>query len=1706
MVSSAGKISHLSAPVQPKTAGQAFFRKAGHESFFRVQEASKFFNPAIQKKLTVSNPDDPQEKEADTVADKVMRMEEPAPAVAPHAAEPELADRKEEKKEAQPKSEPPEISLQRDEGKPGELQPKSYYKLNRSKDPVADSSPIHSGADEGTTPALATKTSLLHDSHLVQRSGRGPPAETPQFEQDLSSSKGKGSAMPENTRQFMGSRFNADFSGVRIHTGTYAENLSSSIHAQAFTHGNDIYFNTGKYSPNTSEGGTLLAHELTHTIQQGASKSEAPQNNTAVSPKSASLHRATGAGPSPLNSSIPSDRDEAPSIQKAHPANDGPGALRESGKETFNIDRKEEHPIDVTQNTDRGAAIQSHVELSDWHVNAAGNLQTIARPPATGTSGTVHLKEENPANSPEFDIDRKKEDAAEKNKDTAEEIRLQPKVEKTVSEKAAVDVIAPVKPAAVLPLTTIPCKEEIKEDSKENEEKTEASAELLPLHKKTLGGLQRKNQSVFPATSHSLNSYSIQPKTEFHDNSLNHQTSEPAVAMTNEKDRGPPSVKPMAKARELTIQRSWLGDAWDSVSGFVGEAAAVIARGLEAAKDWILARIRSFVQNIPGYNILALILGHDPITHERVDRSGRNILLAGLQLIPGGALFRQVLERIDAINQAAAWIDGRISDLLSLVSSIGDRFSHFMRRLSLSDIGNPEGVLNRVAELFRGIFNDVTGFMVRAAGEFLEMIKRIMLRLIVDFVRARIPRLYPLLRVALGHDPVTGEEVPRNGRNILYAALDATDEGREQRRQMEETGSFDRVAAWIDRAIAVFSTAYDLLRQAFTNLWSRVTIESLVSPIETFTRIYNDFAAPVRLVGNFLRDLALAIVRLIKDALLRRLRDYARTVRGYFLLTVILGMDPFTRENVPRSIPNIIHGFMSLMEGGEEQYRQMEESGAIARTTQRIEAAVARLNMTPAAIIQLFIDLWNSFGLRDLAHPIEAFMRIVRTFGEPIGRLIEFVIEIVKIVVHVILEIMNFPFDLINNIITRAMAAFDRIKRDPIGFLKNLLRAIKQGFVQFFSHIATHLLNGLTGWLMSELRDANVPAPTDFSLRGIIGWVLQVLGISMEAIWAKLAAHRRIGPERVARIRGMIDRLEGIWTFIKDVRERGMAAIWDKIQEQLSNLWNTVLDAIKNWVMERIISQVTARLLSMLDPTGIMAVINSAIAIFRAIQSFIRYLRQMLEVINSFVNGVADIAEGNVTTAANYLENTMDRAMPIVIGFLANQVGLSGIGRRIAEMITVVRGLVDRALTWLVNRVVDTGFALIERAMVMGRAAVSAITGWVRRLLGLEKRFEGEDGVQHRLYFSEQGNNVVLMINPTTPAGPFEVWVNSVRPDTSTPTGVQRAQKKTEAIAKAREIDRKKSEPTTGMTDAQERENTIVVRRMLDELSVLTGPLFTGMRPLCAIDGNGLEFGSSLQAGMYGKSMTARFLTNNRMPDGSVPNVSEYPSYRTINRRRYLGGSFYVKGHLLNHNLGGTGRDWKNLTPLTGIANDVHESTVEARVKNAVNAGNIVSYSVRAVYGRSRATSTDPEIQEIMNEEVNVPMRLICQADVVTLRADGRTVASSAPLVPADTVVENNIDGPYTLTAIRRAPVYLHSRNVTAIGSIPGVDPSFAAKIAEAVKQKMRRPPDRSRFATFNALRDFVFDDNSRFNSAERTVINDMSSSSSMNFVHLYEV
>lgn len=91
--------------------------------------------------------------------------------------------------------------------------------------------------------------------------------------------QGSGSALDPKTRYGMESAFGADFGGVRVHTDAQADTLNRSLNARAFTTGKDIFFRKGEYNPGSSGGKELLAHELTHTVQQGANGMQQSQSD-----------------------------------------------------------------------------------------------------------------------------------------------------------------------------------------------------------------------------------------------------------------------------------------------------------------------------------------------------------------------------------------------------------------------------------------------------------------------------------------------------------------------------------------------------------------------------------------------------------------------------------------------------------------------------------------------------------------------------------------------------------------------------------------------------------------------------------------------------------------------------------------------------------------------------------------------------------------------------------------------------------------------------------------------------------------------------------------------------------------------------------------------------------------------------------------------------------------------------------------------------------------------------------------------------------------------------------------------------------------------------------------------------------------------------------------------------------------------------------
>ncbi len=178
-----------------------------------------------QPKLKIGASNDRYEQEADRVADQVMRMPES-----------ECTECEDERIQTKPLSSQITPLIQRQKG---EEEPEIMTKLNS-----------------------------------------GSKAVSSNIQSQLNASKGSGSPLPKNTRNTMETAFGMNFSGVRIHTDSNAAQMNKGINAKAFTHGRDVFFNREKFSPDTNSGKYLLAHELTHVVQQsGAERIHASKRN-----------------------------------------------------------------------------------------------------------------------------------------------------------------------------------------------------------------------------------------------------------------------------------------------------------------------------------------------------------------------------------------------------------------------------------------------------------------------------------------------------------------------------------------------------------------------------------------------------------------------------------------------------------------------------------------------------------------------------------------------------------------------------------------------------------------------------------------------------------------------------------------------------------------------------------------------------------------------------------------------------------------------------------------------------------------------------------------------------------------------------------------------------------------------------------------------------------------------------------------------------------------------------------------------------------------------------------------------------------------------------------------------------------------------------------------------------------------------------------
>ena len=276
-------------------------------------------------------------------------------------------------------------------------------------------------------------------------------------------------------------------------------------------------------------------------------------------------------------------------------------------------------------------------------------------------------------------------------------------------------------------------------------------------------------------------------------------------------------------------------------------------------------------------------------------------------------------------------------------------------------------------------------------------------------------------------------------------------------------------------------------------------------------------------------------------------------------------------------------------------------------------------------------------------------------------------------VIQTILELKN----MLMGMLAKASGAIEKIIKDPIKFLGNLVAGIKQGFMGFVGNISEHLKKGLIGWLTGSLASAGVQMPATFDLKGIFTMVMDLLGVTYNAMRGKIAS--KVGEKKVSALEKGFDMFV-VW------KNEGAAGLWKFIQDKLTNLKEMVLGGIQSFVVDTIITAGVTWVLSLLNPAS--AFVRACKLIVDVIMFFVERGSQIAALVNAVMDSVSAIADGAIGTAAKLVEGALSKALPVVIGFLASLIGLGGISGKIRGLIEKARGLIDTAVNWVLSKAI----------------------------------------------------------------------------------------------------------------------------------------------------------------------------------------------------------------------------------------------------------------------------------------------------------------------------------------------------------------------------------------------------------------------------------
>ena len=319
-----------------------------------------------------------------------------------------------------------------------------------------------------------------------------------------------------------------------------------------------------------------------------------------------------------------------------------------------------------------------------------------------------------------------------------------------------------------------------------------------------------------------------------------------------------------------------------------------------------------------------------------------------------------------------------------------------------------------------------------------------------------------------------------------------------------------------------------------------------------------------------------------------------------------------------------------------------------------------------------------------------------------VSKIAKFIGDIAKWILRQVLRILEPPISKIPGIGSKVGEFLDAFVDDPGGIMKTLFKGLGEGFKNFGKNIKKHIINGFFEWLLGS--GIQIKFPDKFDLKGIIDILLQILGISKDAIFdlaASLLPYwaveflQTLIEQGVGALSGMMDSLTelgvpnfviGFFKAIAQFPQKGILALWDFIKTIFASLQGEFITTIiTQLIIPEIVIAGIQWLVSLLNPAS--GIVRIAKAIIDVIIFLIQNRSLIFEVLASIGATFAALVDKAWSPVAKGVEMALANIIPLALGLFVSLLGLGGIPKRIGKVVEKLRTPVDKGLAKVFGKI-----------------------------------------------------------------------------------------------------------------------------------------------------------------------------------------------------------------------------------------------------------------------------------------------------------------------------------------------------------------------------------------------------------------------------------